>query len=418
MKNRLLNYVLYNYLKKIKSKAFIIFNICLILASLLFSQLPAIIKWVNQSFDYTQTIVVVDNTDILFEQFFDDLKQLQPDLSIKEVPHITTEITEQVQDGELTAYFEFNYTEDDLLSGECVTYDFSHTNLFSTVEQLLRQYNTEIAKSLANLTDEQLSLIDSPFELTMTALNEQALTEDEVASNFATAYLAILFIFMFSYMYAAYAGQEVMYEKTSRVMEIIVTSISPKKQLYGKILYNSLYALTQLMIIVLLFTIGLQQFMKSLPTDTIDLSTLSFSTEQYNMFFYFIIFAIVAYLVYLLAILILSSIISSIEEYQIAIAPIMIVGLVSFYIGIFGSAFVDSPFIKCMSFIPFFSVYIMPLRIASATASTLEIWISIGINMTIFFLMLTFGARIYKNGVLNYSGDSVFTKLRTAFKNE
>ncbi len=418
MKNRLLNYVLYNYLKKIKSKAFIIFNICLVLASVLLSQLPNIIGSFNQTFDYEEVIVVVDKTNTYAKQFTKDLKMILPDLIVKEAAEVTDELSTQVQDGDLIAYFEIDYTEDNLLTGSYTANDFSNMSLFTSGEQILSNYNSEIAMTSANLTPEQVELLQRPFELEMTALDNEAPTADEVMGSFATAYFAVLAIFMFSYMYSVYAGQEVMYEKTSRVMEIIVTSIPPIKQLYGKIIYNSLYALTQLTLIIVLFTIGLQQMMKSLPDEVIELSESLISTSQYQMIMYFILFAIVAYLVYLVSVLILSSIISSVEEYQIAIAPIMIIGLISFYIGIFGISFVDSPFIKCMSFVPFFSVYIMPLRIAASTASTLEIWLSLGLNMAIFFLILIFGANVYKNGVLNYSGDSGISKFKNALKKQ
>ena len=207
-----------------------------------------------------------------------------------------------------------------------------------------------------------------------------------------------------------------MEEKTSRVMEIIITSISPMKQLYGKIVYNSLYALTQLTIFMALFLVSFQSMLKNLPEDIMDNISIMISPDQAKIVIYIIIFAIVAYLVYLVSVLILSSIISSVEEYQIAISPIMIIGVVSFYIGMFGITSPEAPFIKIMSMIPFISPYIMPLRIATMTVSTSMIWLSIALNIVVIILVLTFGARVYKNGILNYSGDSVFKKFIQATK--
>ena len=103
--------------------------------------------------------------------------------------------------------------------------------------------------------------------------------------NLAIAYIAIILIFLFSYLYSVYAGQEIMEEKTSRVMEIIITSISPIKQLYGKIVYNSLYALTQLTIFMVLFTISIQYMLKSLPTEVLDTVSVMISPEQAKSLF-------------------------------------------------------------------------------------------------------------------------------------
>ena len=101
-------------------------------------------------------------------------------------------------------------------------------------------------------------------------------------------------------------GQEIMEEKTSRVMEIIITSISPIKQLYGKIVYNSLYALTQLAIFMLLFTVSVQSMIKNLPEELMDTVAMVISPDKSRIIIYLIIFAIVAYLVYLVSVLILS----------------------------------------------------------------------------------------------------------------
>ncbi len=105
-------------------------------------------------------------------------------------------------------------------------------------------------------------------------------SSEESMGNLAIAYIAIILIFLFSYMYSVYAGQEIMEEKTSRVMEIIITSISPIKQLYGKIVYNSLYALTQLTIFMALFTLSMQTMIKNLPAEMMETISVMISPEQ------------------------------------------------------------------------------------------------------------------------------------------
>ena len=277
-------------------------------------------------------------------------------------------------------------------------------------------YNSKIAMETAGLTEAQTELIQRPFSMNLIALDEKAQSAEESLGSMGIAYISIILIFLFSYMYSVYAGQEIMEEKTSRVMEIIITSISPIKQLYGKIVYNSFYALTQLAIFMVLFTISIQSMMKNLPEDVMNTVSMVISPDKARIIVYLIIFAIVAYLVYLVSVLILSSIISSVEEYQIAISPIMVIGLVSFYIGIFGMTSPEAPFIKVMSMIPFVSPYIMPLRIATMTVSTPMIWLSIGLNLLVIIIILTFGSRVYKNGVLNYSGDSVIKKFMQSVK--
>lgn len=416
MKSKFWNYVLYNYLRKVKSKSFIGFNIFLVVVGLLLSQLGTIVKFFNEKFDYSETIYVVDETDQLYSQFAQDFNNLLSDVNLEQSYESTENLDTLVKNGDISAYFVISYGDDNLLSATYVANDFSNTSFYNTGQQILSGYNSKIAMEAANLTQEQTDLINKTFNINLIALDETAQTAEESMGNLALAYIAMILIFMFSYMYSVYAGQEIMEEKTSRVMEIIITSISPIKQLYGKIVYNTFYALTQLAIFMILFTISIQTMMKSLPADMTEIMSNIISPNQSRIIAYLILFAIIAYLVYLVSVLILSSIISSVEEYQIAISPIMIIGLGSFYIGIFGMTSPEAPFIKFMSMVPFVSPYIMPLRIATMTVSTPMIWLSVAINIAMMIIILAFGARVYKNGVLNYSGDSVIKKFRQSLK--
>lgn len=416
MKSKFWNYVLYNYFRKIKSKVFIGFNIFLIIVGLVLSQLGTIVKFFNETFDYSETIVIVDKTKQLYSRFEEDFNHLLSDVHLEQSNQSEEVLDKKIEDGTISAYFVIAYNDQHLLEATYVAEDFSNNSHYTIGEQLLSSYNKEIAMHSAGLTQEQINLLTENFSMTKISLDENAQTAEESMGNLAIAYVSIMFIFLFSYLYSVYAGQEVMEEKTSRVMEIIITSISPMKQLYGKIVYNSLYALTQLTIFMTLFLVSFQSMLKNLPEDIMENISIMISPDQAKIVIYIIIFAIVAYLVYLVSVLILSSIISSVEEYQIAISPIMIIGVVSFYIGIFGITSPEAPFIKIMSMIPFISPYIMPLRIATMTVSTLMIWLSIALNIVVIILVLTFGARVYKNGILNYSGDSVFKKFIQATK--
>ncbi len=416
MKSKFWNYVLYNYLRKVKSKAFIGFNIFLIVVGLIVSQLGSIVKFFNETFDYSETIVIVDKTNQIYSRFEQDFNNLLPDVILKQSTEAEETLKQKVTDGDISAYFMISYNNQHLLQATYVAKDFSNNSFYTIGEQVLSSYNKEMAMQSAGLTQEQMNLLTQNFSMEKISLDESAQTAEESMGNLAIAYISIILIFLFSYLYSVYAGQEIMEEKTSRVMEIIITSISPMKQLYGKIVYNSLYAITQLTIFITLFLISIQYMLKNLPADIIDEVSMMISPEQARILIYIVIFAIVAYLVYLVSTLILSSIISSVEEYQIAISPIMIIGMVSFYIGIFGMSSPEAPFIKIMSMIPFISPYIMPLRIATMTVSIPMIWISIALNIAVIIIILTFGSRVYKNGVLNYSGDSVFKKFIQATK--
>ena len=87
------NYVLYNYLRKIKSKAFIGFNIFLIIVGLLISQLGSIVKFFNETFDYSETIYIVDETNQLYSQFQKDFNNLLPEVILEQGTESSSSLT-------------------------------------------------------------------------------------------------------------------------------------------------------------------------------------------------------------------------------------------------------------------------------------------------------------------------------------
>lgn len=301
MKSKFWNYVLYNYLRKIKSKAFISFNIFLIVVGLVVSQLGSIVKFFNETFDYSEMIVIVDETNQIYSRFEQDFNSLLPDVILEQSTESEETLKQKVTDGDISAYFIISYNNQNLLQATYVAKDFSNNSFYTIGEQVLSSYNKEMAMQSAGLTQEQINLLTQNFSMEKISLDKNAQTAEESMGNLAIAYISIILIFLFSYLYSVYAGQEIMEEKTSRVMEIIITSISPMKQLYGKIVYNSLYALTQLTIFMALFLISIQYMLKSLPTDIMESVSMMISPEQAKIVIYIVIFAIVAYLVYLVS---------------------------------------------------------------------------------------------------------------------
>ena len=422
MNHKFIRYVKYNYVKKIKSKAFIGFNIFLILMSILISQVPKIIEFFNDQFDYSKVIIVQDDTDAVLDIIEPQLLTFDSNLEIKEVTDYSKEIEEKITNGDYLAYLHINYTQDQLIEAEYKAFDMGDQSLYLNISTALQNVHSQLAFNTLGLNEQQQATLQKTMDIEVVTLDENAESVEEEMTSFSIMMAGVTFIFFFSYMYGVNAGQEVMEEKTTRAMEIIITSISPIKQLYGKIIYNIMFALTQFIILILLGTIGIIAGIKNVPVEYMDVVKSSISSDMIssamNVLGWFSIFAIVALLLYTITILILSSVIVSIEEYQMAISPLMIIGIAAFYLAIFGINMIDSPFMMVMSYVPFFSIYLMPMQIVSNNVTTIEILISLLINLTFIVLLIKVGANIYKNGILNYSGGNVFKKMFKAIKKQ
>lgn len=107
------------------------------------------------------------------------------------------------------------------------------------------------------------------------------------------------------------------------------------------------------------------------------------------------------------------SLVSKPEDTAKAVQPIMYIGLIGYMIGItFGTNDPQNIVVKVTSFIPLISSYIMPVRLATETASTMEAIVSLVI-LAVFGIILTiFSARLYKSNVLVYSEGGMIQSLK------
>ena len=96
------------------------------------------------------------------------------------------------------------------------------------------------------LTPEQLAKLSEPVQFERVALKENAKTQEELSEARGLVYVLLFVIYFAVIMYANMIAMEVATEKSSRVMEILISSVSPIKQMFGKILGIGLLSLTQM----------------------------------------------------------------------------------------------------------------------------------------------------------------------------
>ena len=220
----------------------------------------------------------------------------------------------------------------------------------------------------------------------------------------------LLFVFISSY--SSIIAQEIASEKGTRIMEVILSSTKAQTHFYGKLTGVILVALTQIFIYGVAFVLGYSQlknldFMKSL------LSGISPQRIFSSTFIFTLSFFIIGILVFAVLAALCGSLVSKPEDTAKAVQPIMYIGLIGYMIGItFGTNDPQNIVVKVTSFIPLISSYIMPVRLATETASTMEAIVSLVI-LAVFGIILTiFSARLYKSNVLVYSEGGMIQSLK------
>jgi ABC-2 type transport system permease protein len=231
--------------------------------------------------------------------------------------------------------------------------------------------------------------------------------------SMALVYVMIIVLFMGIMITGQLIATEITAEKNSRVMEVLVTSVAPLTQMFGKIFGMFLVGTFQIVFFILVVVINL-----NLPHNIDLLSSMDLSLSDIDpmVLIAAIFFYLTGYFLYATLYAAIGSIVSRTEELGQAVTPLMFLSMAGFYIGIFSIGTPDSALVKITSFIPFFTPFIMFLRIGLTEPA----WWEVGLAIAGLFLSILFfgwlSAKIYRTGVLMYGKRPGWKELRKAMK--
>ncbi|MFK0525571.1 ABC transporter permease [Paenibacillus illinoisensis] len=269
------------------------------------------------------------------------------------------------------------------------------------------------------LTAEQKELINTPVKV-----SEQSLSTEEAGAaagsengmspiNYIVVYLLIILLFTSTMMTGNMIASEITAEKSSRIMEILITSVSPLSQMFGKIIGIFMVGMLQIGIFgaVVAGNVLLPHNRDVLSDFSLNLSDVNIAVIVYGLIFY-----ILGYFLYAVMFAAIGSMVSRTEELGQAVLPITMLSLVSFYIAIFSIATPNILLLKVASFIPFTSPTAILVRIGAGVAPTWEILVSLAILVVSIFIFGWLAAKIYRTGVLMYGKRPTFKELFKAMK--
>ena len=229
------------------------------------------------------------------------------------------------------------------------------------LEMALQGIKGQIAASKLQLTPEQLSKLSEPVQFERVALKENAKTQEELSEARGLVYVLFFVIYFAVIMYANMIAMEVATEKSSRVMEILISSVSPIKQMFGKILGIALLSLTQMA-----FLLGVGYYFVKRNLESMEggfFEFLGFQNIPVSTVIYAIIFFILGYFLYATLAAFLGSLVSRIEDVNQMITPMTMLVVAGFMIAMFGLNQPDTTFMTISSYIPFFTPMLMFMRV-------------------------------------------------------
>ena len=436
------NYLISMSLKrKIKTKWFLIANIVLAIILVGIINIDSIITMFGGDFNEKTTIYVIDNTENTFDIFKSQLDNTETllnddtDYNVIKEERAIDELKDLILNEEKeknNIILEFNNSDNNFLDISIITkeyIDLADTQILTTA---LNNTKTTIAIYNSNISEEELSAIYSPANIERIYLDTDKNAQDENTKMILTTVFPILILpfFMLIIYLVQMIGAEVNDEKTTRGMEIIISNVSPKTHFFSKIVAGNLFVLLQAGLLFIYTFIGMiiRKFIggnlisNGVTSQVKDVMTTVLSSnigEQLKIILPLtIILMLLTFLAYSLLAGVLASMTTNTEDFQQLQTPIMVVLLLGYYTSMMASMFEGSLFIKILSFIPFVSAILSPSLLMLGQIGVVEVIISIVLMVGVIYLLIKYGLRVYKIGILNYSSKNLWKKMFKALKNQ
>ena len=421
----------YSLGKKIKSKWFVVVNIIILLVISVLINMDSIIKLFGGDFNNNEEILVIDNIGVIdtFKNVYEiNNKYLKSETkySIEEYKEGYDSAIEEIKDTDKILIVidkdETNYITSKLITNSSMD-TITYTIISNTLDSVKRE---EVLKSY-NITNEMYEKIEGKVEIERIILDSEN-TDDNMLTNLVVTIITMPFFFLTVYL-VQMIGAEINEEKSTKSMEIIISNVSAKTHFISKIISSNVFVLIQGALLLIYCIIGIiiryfinGSIINSLPVELTTLgSTLSSSGIMDNIKIalpLMLLLLIITLFAYSIVSGVLASVTTNMEDYQQIQTPIVLILLAGFYLSSLASIFKGSIFIKVASYLPFISSLLAPTMYTLGEFSLFDMLISILLMVVTILLLMKYGFRIYKVGILNYSDNNLWKKIFKSMKGD
>ena len=388
----------------LQRKSFIITTIIFLIMIVVGFNIPNFMKMLNKDSDVNK-IEIIDSGNV-FEGTLESLKDLDTGYEIQILNEDYEKIKEKIENKEIDSAIIVEKQDENIKIKYIVK---SATMMSGVPENIISTLNTLYTNIQINkfgLTEEQLKSITPNFEFAL----EQ--TDEEASGNVYAMMLLSLVLFYAIYFCAYQVSSSITTEKTSKIIETLVTSTSPKTIVLGKTLGIGIVGLLQMILLVGTALISAKTFLEPGILDSIiDVSKI---TPYLGIIT--IIYFIFGYFEYALLYALTGSTVSKPEDIQSANGPIAILAVIGFYLSYFTMMNPASELNVFASMFPISSPFCMPFRIMMGLAKPTDVIISIVILLITGIIIAKIAIKIYSNAILNYGTKMSFNDIVKMYK--
>ncbi len=422
--------------KKLKTKWFVITNIILAVAIILLLNINSIVTFFGGDFDSKTNIIVVDNNTNSYELFKQNIESYSNSLNsdedevkvtVKSSKKDVKKLKDELKDDEILV--ELNSDNKEYLKAKVTSNEKIDTITYQVISQSLNSTKTTIGMAINNIDAITLNNISSPITIDRVVLNEKNSVDENLDLIMSSVFPTIILpFFMLTMVLIQMVGGEICEEKTTRSMEIIISNVSPKQHLMSKILASNIFVILQGLLLVIYAVIGflistnMLSSKMALPVEVTSIFDSLISSGFLEKLVYVIpltlVLIVLSFLAYSIVAGILASMTVNMEDFSQLQTPLLFLSLGGYYLAMMAGMFNGSILIRILSYVPFLSSFVSPSLYMMGEIGLVDIVISIIVLIIFIYLILHFGLRVYKVGILNYSNEKVWSKFFKAFKSK
>ena len=396
----------------VKRKSFIISTIIILILIVIGFNVPNIIKAFkgNSSEAEKDKLLIVD-TENIFEGTLNSLNNMELGYEANTTnENISFEkIKEKIENKEIDEAIIIEKNQENYKIRYIIEDATMVQKIPTTLENAISSIYSNLQISKLGLTEEQIKGITPNFEFSIEQTEEQ-----KVSGNVFAMMLMSLVLFYAIYFCAYQVSSSITTEKTSKIMETLVTSTSPRTIVLGKTIGIGIVGLVQVCLIVGTTIISAKMCLdENLVNSVLDVSKI---TPYLGIVT--IIYFILGYFAYALLYALTGSTVSKPEDIQSANTPVALIAVIGFYLSYFTMMNPTSDLNVLASMLPISSPFCMPFRIMMGLASTTDVLISIAILLITILIVAKVAIKIYSNAILNYGTKMSFKDMIKIYKDK
>jgi ABC-type Na+ efflux pump permease subunit len=269
----------------------------------------------------------------------------------------------------------------------------------NTIERTVERAIKDVRYEMAGMDREELRRLTSIAQRDVQEVTETGTRESNQVLQFVLPGAVLVLLFMGVMTGGQYLLTTTVEEKSSRVVEVLLSAVSPMELMFGKILGQMFVG----MCLLLVYTgVGIFAMLWFALADLIDWTDL----------IYMFIFFLIAYTIIASLMAAIGAAVNEMREAQSLMAPVMMALVFAFYLSFPAMMSPSAPWAVAMSFIPPFSPFTMLIRIASTEPPPVwQIWLSIAIGSAFAYGCVWFAAKVFRVGLLMFGKPPNFKTL-------